>query len=270
MKNQIKHLLLALVLLSALNAQLSTAFAQGTAFTYQGRLQNNGSLANGLYDFQFSLSNAPSGGSQVGSTVTDLAVGVTNGLFTVTLDFGPVFTGNATWLAIGVRTNGGAGFSTLNPLQELTPTPYAIYTPNAGNALTAMTANTAVSAISAASAATAITAITATSFTGSLAGDVTGTQSATVVLTSGGNAIVTNNETGVTLSGAFSGDGSGLTNLSAVQFTSLPSVPQMALLKWWVGQTENTLSVGSHPIGICFDGASIWVANYGDNTVTKL
>ncbi|MGO8929775.1 MAG: hypothetical protein ACLQU3_23155 [Limisphaerales bacterium] len=44
-------------------------FAQGTAFTYSGQLQNNGSPANGLYDFQFSLSNAPSGGSQVGGTV---------------------------------------------------------------------------------------------------------------------------------------------------------------------------------------------------------
>src|ERR1039458_5138638 len=33
MKNQIKHLLIALTLLSALNSQLSTAFAQGTAFT---------------------------------------------------------------------------------------------------------------------------------------------------------------------------------------------------------------------------------------------
>src|ERR1039458_1546105 len=33
MKNQIKHLLIALTLLSALNSQLATAFAQGTAFT---------------------------------------------------------------------------------------------------------------------------------------------------------------------------------------------------------------------------------------------
>jgi hypothetical protein len=51
---------------------------------------------------------------------------VTNGLFTVTLDFGSVFNGNATWLSITVRTNGGAGFTALSPLQELTPTPYAI------------------------------------------------------------------------------------------------------------------------------------------------
>jgi hypothetical protein len=33
---------------------------------------------------------------------------VTNGLFTATLDFVPVFAGNATWLAIRARTNGVA------------------------------------------------------------------------------------------------------------------------------------------------------------------
>ncbi|HMD55678.1 MAG TPA: hypothetical protein VKJ65_14120, partial [Phycisphaerae bacterium] len=57
----------ALALLALLTAaQLSTVQAQGTAFTYQGRLNGGGSPANGLYDFQFALSNAPSGGSQVG------------------------------------------------------------------------------------------------------------------------------------------------------------------------------------------------------------
>src|ERR1035437_5315798 len=103
-----KHLLQAAalwLLLLTLVSQLATAHAQGTAFTYQGRLNSGGSPASGLYDFVFSLSNAPSGGSQVGGSVTNLAVGVTNGLFTTTLNFGAVFTGNDTWLAISVRTN---------------------------------------------------------------------------------------------------------------------------------------------------------------------
>ena len=38
---------LMLLALSTFNPQLSTAFAQGTAFTYQGQLQNNGSPASG-------------------------------------------------------------------------------------------------------------------------------------------------------------------------------------------------------------------------------
>jgi hypothetical protein len=98
----------ALLVLATLNSALSTAQAQGTAFTYQGQLNSGGSPANGLYDFQFSLFNAPSGapGGQLGSTVPVSAVGVTNGLFTTTLDFGPVFTGSPVWLAISVCSNG--------------------------------------------------------------------------------------------------------------------------------------------------------------------
>jgi len=135
MKNRIWRLLiaLALVALATLNSQLSTACAQGTAFTYQGRLNASGSPATGLYDFQFSLSNAPSGGSQIGATVTNLAVGVTNGLFTTTIDFGAVFIGETAWLAISVRTNGTGSYAGLNPPQTLTPTPYAIFANTASN-----------------------------------------------------------------------------------------------------------------------------------------
>ena len=46
---------------------------------------------------------------------------------------------------------------------------------------------------------------------------------------------------------------------------------QVALLRWYeANQTGNQFSVGASPIGIAFDGASIWVANYGSNNVTKL
>ena len=135
MKTKIQSLfpMLALLALLTLNSALSTAQAQGTAFTYQGQLNSGGGPATGLYDFQFSLFNALSGGSQVGGTVTNLALGVTNGLFTTTLDFGPVFTGNPVWLAISVRTNGGGGYAALNPLQPLTPAPYAVFAAAAGN-----------------------------------------------------------------------------------------------------------------------------------------
>jgi hypothetical protein len=37
------------------NPQLSTAFSQGTAFTYQGQLNEGGAPANGYYDMLFSL-----------------------------------------------------------------------------------------------------------------------------------------------------------------------------------------------------------------------
>lgn len=119
--------------LCSLFTLVNSALAQGTAFTYQGQLSIGGSPATGSYDLTFALfNNSSTNSGQVGVTLTNSGVGVTNGLFTVTLNFGPVFTGNAAWLAIGVRTNGGVGFTALNPLQALTPAPYALYAPNAG------------------------------------------------------------------------------------------------------------------------------------------
>jgi hypothetical protein len=103
----------------------------GTAFTYQGRLTDGGSPANGDYDFEFRLYDADSGDGQVGSTVTVGDVTVSDGLFTVELDFGGSrFTGDARWLRIGVRAGSSSGaYTTLTPRQPLTPAPYALALP---------------------------------------------------------------------------------------------------------------------------------------------
>lgn len=79
----------------------------GTAFTYQGRLNDGLNPANGRYDFKFTLYDAATAGSPLGAFATN-AVPVSNGLFTVALDFGRYFDGNARWLQIEVRTNGAA------------------------------------------------------------------------------------------------------------------------------------------------------------------
>jgi len=128
-----RFIALALLAFVTLNAQLSTARAQGTAFTYQGQLYAAGNPANGVYDLRLLLFNALTGGSQVGGTQTNLGVGVTNGLFTLTVDFGPVFTGSSNWMRIDVRTNGANSFTQLAPRQPLTPAPYAIFADTAGN-----------------------------------------------------------------------------------------------------------------------------------------
>ena len=108
------------------------AFAQGTAFTYQGRLNDGGGPANGNYDLRFTIYDSPASGLVVGGPVTNAPTAVSNGLFTVTLDPGSsVFTGPARWLDISVRTNGSAGpYQTLSPRQPLSATPYAV---TAGN-----------------------------------------------------------------------------------------------------------------------------------------
>ena len=98
----------------------------GTSFTYQGQLKQSGTAANGSYDFQFSLWDAASAGTQIGSTQTLSGVTVTDGLFTVQLDFGSVFDGNSRWLQIAVRPAGSGGYTTLSPRQAIAPSPYAI------------------------------------------------------------------------------------------------------------------------------------------------
>jgi hypothetical protein len=126
-----------LSLLLTLDLQPSTLFAQGTAFTYQGRLNDGTNPASGIYDLRFTIydsTNLP--GVAIAGPLTNSATGVTNGFFTVALDFGsgPFTNGASRWLEIGVRTNGSGAFAVLAPRQQLTPTPYAIYAEGASAA----------------------------------------------------------------------------------------------------------------------------------------
>jgi hypothetical protein len=123
MKTYIKIFIMLVLLVGTINLR-----AQGTAFTYQGRLNDGTNPANGSYDLRFYLRDAVTAGNPVGTTNTVAPLAASNGLFTVTLDFGSkVFTGADRWLEIGVRTNGSAGaYTTLSPRQPLTPAPYAI------------------------------------------------------------------------------------------------------------------------------------------------
>jgi len=133
-----------LALLSIVNSQLSTAYAQGTtAFTYQGQLRDGGTNANGVYTMIFKLYDAAGGGNQIGGTITTTPT-LANGLFTVNLDFGAnAFNGSARWLDITVQS--GADSQTLTPRVLVQPSPYAIYAGSAASAasLSASTWNAA-------------------------------------------------------------------------------------------------------------------------------
>ncbi|PYS38567.1 MAG: hypothetical protein DMF71_16645 [Acidobacteria bacterium] len=84
--------------------------AQTTAFTYQGRLTDGGTPANGNYDLQFTLWDSASGGSQIGATQNFSNIGVSSGIFTVTLDFGAnAFPGANRFLEINARLSGACG-----------------------------------------------------------------------------------------------------------------------------------------------------------------
>src|SRR3989441_10330318 len=136
-----------LLLLLAVAAQ-----AQTSSFTYQGRLSDGGTPANGNYDLQFGLFDSLSGGAQVGSTQTVNTVAVSNGVFTVSLDFGAnAFNGANRFLEISARPTGGS-FTLLTPRQQVTSTPYAIRSANASSADTATNATNATNATTATNA----------------------------------------------------------------------------------------------------------------------
>lgn len=211
-----KQRLLCLLLLTL----TSIATAQSTAFTYQGHLMDAGASANGNYDLQFTLKNALSGGSTVGTPQAVSPVAAVNGIFTVTLDFGSAsFDGGDRWVELGVRPAGSIdAYTVLAPRQRLTTTPYALralsstsFTGNispaqipSGTITAAMIANNTVGgtqlapglALGGTTTGTFSGPLTgnvngnvsgsAASFTGSLAGNVTGTQGATLVGSVGG------------------------------------------------------------------------------------
>lgn len=137
----VTNLLLVLILVALLTgnaiAQAGPAAPQaltGTGFTYQGQLKNASGFVTGVCDFQFSLWDAVSGGTQLGATQSLAGVSVSQGLFTVPLNeanqFGAnAFNGLGRWLQVDVKCASDPAFITLSPRQPLTPTPYALALP---------------------------------------------------------------------------------------------------------------------------------------------
>lgn len=171
------------VLLLAVQIQVLAQSPSLGTFTYQGRLNIGNGLAGGLYDFQFALFPASTGtNNQVDTTITAASVPVSNGLFTVELSFPLVntsFNGSDRWLEIAVRPSlVGSNYVTLTPRQQITATPYAITAGNLSGTLNAA--------------------------------NITGT----INLAQLPPTLVTNGASGVNLSGSFTGNGAGVTNLN--------------------------------------------------------
>jgi len=124
---------LALALLFAGASPLRSAPA-GTAFNYLGRLEDGGVPATGNYEFRFTLHDAATAGTPVGSARTNAPVAVADGIFNTPIDFGAAaFAGEARWLEIGVRPAGSAAaFTALSPRQPLNAVPYALHALDGG------------------------------------------------------------------------------------------------------------------------------------------
>jgi formylglycine-generating enzyme required for sulfatase activity len=105
----------------------------GTVFTYQGLLNSGGAAVNGTADLTFTLYDAASGSNPVGTSNVGNDMWISNGVFTVALDFGPsAFNGTARWLEIAVRPGASTGaYTKLTPRQALTAAPFALYSANA-------------------------------------------------------------------------------------------------------------------------------------------
>lgn len=107
--------------------------ALGAGFTYQGRLIRNSAAFTANCSMAFRLFDDASTGNQVGNPITT-TVPVTQGLFTVSLDFGAgAFNGQARWLGIRSKCGSDAVFTDLTPRQQIAAAPYAVYSLTSGS-----------------------------------------------------------------------------------------------------------------------------------------
>lgn len=127
---------------------IGTAWAQTTAFNFQGRLNDGANPANGAYDLQFKLFDAITGGTQVGTTVDRPNLTLINGVFSTTLDFGAAaFTSGNRFLEISVRPfNSPNAYVVLGARQQILSVPLAVRATSAANADLATNATNAVTA----------------------------------------------------------------------------------------------------------------------------
>ena len=109
-------------------------------FTYQGKLEDDGAFANGLFDFEFRLFEDETQDLQIGPTLSLDDVDVVEGIFTVQLDFGAgLFNGQRRWLEIRLKqSDDTGGLTILAPRQELRAAPNALYAVESEMALTAV------------------------------------------------------------------------------------------------------------------------------------
>ena len=144
-------------------------------------------------------------------------------------------------------SDGASGFAALSPLQNLTPSPYAINAGSANNLLGTLSAS---------------------QLTGSIPASQIG---GTLTLAQLPATLLTNNQSGVSLSGAFTGNGTGLTNVSINSLSLAGSASNRVVVGWGL----NTYGQADPPAGssnavAVAAGSSHSLALRNDGTVVAL
>ena len=209
--------------------------AQITAFSYSGQLDDGGAPATGSYVFRFTLYDSAGGNTVIAGPILPPVTGVTNGAFTLVLDFGNVFDGSDRWLQIEVHTNdNGAPFTTLNPRTQILPTPYAITASHVSGTVTAS--------------------------------QLTGTLPSATLSGSYGNAVSFNNSGNI-----FRGDGSQLTAVSAATVAdgsitapkfAIPSSPLSGQVLSYSGSALSWITPSGDGSGWGLSGTTISSGNF--------
>ena len=261
--------------------------------SYQGRLLQGNTPVNGNREITFNLYTQASGGAPLWSQPRDVTVN--NGLFNADLTLDPAFfNGQALWL--GVQVEGD--LQEMSPRQPLLPAPYAfslrpgaVISANLGTRLLLLNNSDgwgieshSTNGFGVASYSTNDVAVygesvntTAAYFTSTYGVGVhanTPSNSAAVlgVSTGSGNGSAgvvgySVNGVGVIASAAY---GHALRTFGPSLIQGLNS-QQVALLRWYPAiQTPMSFTVGTRPGALAFDGANMWIANYGSGTVSVL
>jgi outer membrane lipoprotein-sorting protein len=107
------------------NGAAGTTAAVSSAFTYQGSLENGSGPVNDTCDMIFLLYDG--GGIQIGYNLPKNNVAVSDGVFSVELDFGDAaFTGGERRLQIRVKCSGDSSYTSLSPDVTINAAPYAL------------------------------------------------------------------------------------------------------------------------------------------------
>lgn len=139
------HRVLVMVIIIIFNSS-GLAWAIGTSFTYQGQLEVSSVNGNGAFDFEFDLYDAKTNGTLIAGPVALDGVSVSDGIFSVDLDFGvDAFDGSDRWLEIRVKRSSDGVLTLLNPRQAVNATPYAIRAESSAFATAASAAATSES-----------------------------------------------------------------------------------------------------------------------------